>query len=167
MANRSSNHEEANTRPDWRKRKGLIARITTAVVAVLALYGLPELNYQHDISAMKDGIEKARTDVATPAGAVEQSPPALTQGAHFFDKIACVDVNCPQVESTWLVPLASDTIAQFKSSVTQKIKAKAAGDLFVDRNKWEVDLFDSPSSKAPYPAPDGKKWLAVHIFVHE
>jgi hypothetical protein len=145
-------------------RKKLTIAAGAIVALAFVLYGVSELNYQHEVSAMKSGIEKAKSSVT---GAVQQSPPTLTHGAHFIDKFACADVNCPQVEGTWLVPLASDDVGQFVASVKSKITEKDSGDLFFNRSKWDVQIFPSATDNSPSQAPAGKTWMNVHIFVTE
>jgi hypothetical protein len=157
--------EVTSAKSKWHKKPWFAAAVIVAIL--LGLYGFAELAYQGDISAMRNGIGKAKVEVATPKGGTEKSTPTVTHGAHVIDRIGCVDTNCPQVEATWQVPLATDEVAQFKADVATAIKNKESSDIFFDRTKWQVNVFTSAATDIQDTAPSGKGWQIVHIFVTE
>lgn len=149
----------------WDRKPWLVGAVIVAIL--VGLYGFAEINYQGEIGAMRNGLDKAKTDVAMSKGGNVRSAAMVTHGAHFFDKIGCIDTNCPQVETTWQVPLATGEVAQFKADAVAAVKTKQSNDAFFDRSKWQVNVFTSAATDVQSAAPSGKAWQIVHIFVTE
>ena len=148
-----------------RYKKAIVVAVIVCVL--IGLYGLAEAMYQGEVGAMRNGLDKAKTDVVVPKGGSVKSSATVTHGAHLFDKIGCIDTNCPQVEATWQVPFAASEIAPFKTSIVAAIKSRQANDMFFDRSKWQVNVSTSAANDVQNAAPAGKEWQIVHVFVTE
>jgi hypothetical protein len=128
------------------------------VILLVSVYGAVEFVYQKDISAMRNSIEKAKSEVLGSKNGIEKSSPTVTHGSNLFGKLGCTDANCPQVEATWQVALTNEEVSQFKSDATTAIKG--------GHDNWRVSVFVAPTESQD-AAPSGKTWQSVYIFVYE
>jgi hypothetical protein len=155
--------QKEGTQTKWYRKSWFVA--AAIIIILIGLYGFAETTYQDEVGAMRAGLDKAKTAVVVPKGGSVKSAATVTHGAHFFDKIGCI--NCPQVETTWQMPLAASETAQFKTDVMAAVKGKHPGDMFFDRSKWQVNVSTSAANDVQGAAPAGKEWRIVHVFVTE
>ena len=139
------------------KKRPAIATII-AVVVLAGTYVFVEFSYQAQLFSMRSSISKAEAEFMTSLGGAERTAPAVTHGVNIFDKVTCVDANCPQVEGNWQVPLSPDETSQYRERVAKAIKTTES---------WEVEVFTTKTADVKEVAPAGKEWYIVHIFVNE
>lgn len=129
----------------------------------LVAYGITEANWQANVATMKLSISNAKKEILDPTGGSEISAPTVTHGESFLNGWFCVGTNCPQVESKWKILVADGKYDELRSQLTTRIKQADKS------NKWRVSIFseDVKIEDYPFPAPTGKAWTELRIFVYQ
>lgn len=142
------------------KKSIVLGSIAVILIALAALYGVAEANYQSGLNTKINDLEKSSSELSSQGVTVKDAP-KVTHGETLFSSWSCVDTNCPRIESYWYVLTNRDAYGSFVSEAERLIKN--------NDTDWKVALYDGDISEEdyPFPAPEGKAWVGVRVFVYK
>ncbi len=160
--------------PEQRSWKRISVILVVCASILIGLYAFTDYQYRHQFSIVYNEVEKVRHDVIVPAGGVEWFGGTYTPymaGNGLIGRLGCsIDVNCPTVSRTWLVPIVpGKQEGEFITKIfqTEGYRQENGGTGVKDGLLMLASIGSvSGKIKLPYPAPREKAWVLVQISVY-
>ena len=112
--------KETQPNPKSSKRK-LIILCTLIAILVVAFLAI-DIPARQRFAIVNNEVEKVRTEILNPAGAVERKTDQLPylRGDGLIGSLLCSpDVHCPAIGREWIMPIEKEKEAAFINSILQ------------------------------------------------
>lgn len=137
---------------------GIVAIV--AIIMLVATYNRKSQEYSEGVGLMVVAVRSTIKDLIESKGGIERSKLTVDR-ADYSQSFLCIDVNCPDVHTNWILLADKDQGDQMEKQIKESILSKRGGP------KWSVDVLAGILGKdeRPYDPPTGKEWYNISIYV--